>query len=201
LNLADEMVTILRMVTDEEKQALLGIARGAILQALRGRGSRAKAPEIAADSLPERLRRPGGAFVTIRHRGELRGCIGYIESPLPLAAVVAEVAEKAAFHDPRFQPLGEREAEEMVLEVSVLSPLEPIKSVEEIKVGYHGLLIEQGFSRGLLLPQVALEYGWTRDELLEHTARKAGLANDAWKDPASTLYVFSADIVQEEVHA
>jgi AmmeMemoRadiSam system protein A len=195
------MVTILRMVTEEEKQALLGIARGAILQAFRGHSSRPRAPEAGAESLPERLRRPGGAFVTIRHRGELRGCIGYIESPLPLAAVVAEVAEKAAFHDPRFQPLEEREAGEMVLEVSVLSPLEAIKSVEEIKVGYHGLLIEQGFSRGLLLPQVALEYGWTRDELLEHTARKAGLAKDSWKDPASTLYVFSADIVREEVHA
>jgi AmmeMemoRadiSam system protein A len=201
LNIVDEMVTILRMVTEEEKRTLLGIARGSILQALLGRGSRAKAPEASTESLPERLRRPGGAFVTIRHAGELRGCIGYIESPLPLATVVAEVAEKAAFHDPRFQPLGVREAEEMVLEVSILSPLEPITSVEEIKVGYHGLLIEQGFSRGLLLPQVAQEYGWTREELLEHTARKAGLGKDAWKDPASTLYIFSADIVREEVHA
>jgi AmmeMemoRadiSam system protein A len=189
------------MLTDEEKQALLGIARGAILRTFRPRKSNTELSEGKSTPVPESLRRPGGAFVTIRHRGELRGCIGYVESSLPLQTVVAEVAEKAAFHDPRFHPLTEREAEEMVLEVSVLSPLTVVTSPEEICVGSHGLLMEQGPFRGLLLPQVAAEYGWNREQFLEHTARKAGLPEDAWRHPATTLYVFSADVVREEIHA
>jgi len=189
------------MLTDEEKRTLLGIARGAILCAFRPRRSNAELSEGKPTPVPESLRRPGGAFVTIRHHGELRGCIGYVESTLPLHTVVAEVAEKAAFHDPRFHPLTEREAEEMVLEVSVLSPLAVVNSPEEIRVGSHGLLLEQGAFRGLLLPQVAAEYGWTREQFLEHTARKAGLPQDAWRHPATTLYLFSADVVREEVHA
>ena len=191
------------MLTEEEKHALLGIARGAILQALRAPTDRAQVPGLwgTKQPVPESLGRPGGAFVTVRRRGELRGCIGYIESSLPLTAVVAEVAEKAAFHDPRFPPLTAREAEEMVLEVSVLSPLTAVSSPEEIHVGQHGLVIEQGMTRGLLLPQVAVEYGWTREQLLEHTARKAGLPKDAWQDPSTALFVFTAEVVQENVHA
>jgi len=191
------------MLTDEEKHALLGIARGAVLQAFRAQTSPPELPggQGGGVTVPESLNRPGGAFVTIRHHGELRGCIGYIESLLPLSKVVAEVAEKAAFHDPRFQPLTAREAGEIALEVSILSPLIVVKSVEDIRVGYHGLLIEQGLARGLLLPQVALEYGWNREQFLEHTARKAGLPEDAWRDPSTTLFIFTADIVREEIHA
>jgi len=190
------------MLTDEEKRSLLGIARGAILQALHGRGAgRGQGPGGKTPGVLEGLLRPGGAFVTLRHRGELRGCIGYIESPLPLSEVVAEVAVKAAFHDPRFPPLSVAEAEEMTIEVSVLSPLVRVRSVNDIQVGIHGLVMELGFSRGLLLPQVAVEYGWNREQFLEHTARKAGLPADAWRDPACALYVFRADVVGEEDHA
>jgi AmmeMemoRadiSam system protein A len=138
--------------------------------------------------------------VTLRKDHELRGCIGYIESRFPLADVVGEVAVKAAFEDPRFPPLTVSELEEITIEVSVLSPLQPVHDLEEIQVGVHGLLIELAGRRGLLLPQVASEYRWDRETFLENTARKAGLPRNAWKDPQAKIYLFSAEIAGEEVH-
>jgi AmmeMemoRadiSam system protein A len=145
-----------------------------------------------------RLAEPSGAFVTIRQHGELRGCIGYIESHHPLAVVVSEVAVKAATEDPRFAPMTQSELARATLEVSILTPLRQITDISEIEVGTHGLLLELGGHRGLLLPQVASEYEWDRETFLESTARKAGLPGEAWKDSGAKIFIFTADIVSEE---
>ncbi|HUI63260.1 MAG TPA: AmmeMemoRadiSam system protein A [Bacteroidota bacterium] len=181
------------MATADEQRELLAIAREAIA------GSLKRKPLRDLAQAHGRLAEPGGAFVTIRIGDQLRGCIGYIESPLPLARVVAEVAVKAAREDPRFPPLTIEELDLANLEVSVLSPMRPVQDVAEIRVGEHGLLLELGWRRGLLLPQVALEFGWNAREFLENTARKAGLHPNAWQDPNAKLYMFSAEVCHEEL--
>lgn len=180
------------MLTHEERTRLMMIAREAIVRALHHEAP----PDVSTVS--GALARRGGAFVTIRLDNELRGCIGYIESDLSLAHVVAEVAVKAARDDPRFPPLSVDEAELVSLEVSVLSPMHEVKDPGEIQVGEHGLLLELGRNRGLLLPQVATEFGWGREEFLAHTARKAGLPAGAWRDPDAKLYLFRAEVCHEE---
>jgi AmmeMemoRadiSam system protein A len=194
------------MMTPEERQALIAVARASIARGFEERGT--PLPPAAAGmgegppALPSgRLDLNSGAFVTLREEGELRGCIGYIESPLPLRRVVEEVAEKAAFEDPRFSPLEPSEFSRVTIEVSVLTPPERMKSPDEIVVGEHGLIIECKGRRGLLLPQVATEYGWDRDQFLQHVCRKAGLAPDAWRDPEAAVYLFRADIIEEAHHA
>jgi len=180
------------MLSRETRRELLRIARGAIAGAL----GQPAAPLPATED--DALRVASGAFVTLRIHHALRGCIGYIESSLPLAEVVAEVALKAAFEDPRFPPLTDAEFKNVTIEVSVLSPLERVIRIEDIQVGVHGLLLESGPRRGLLLPQVALEYEWDREAFLNATARKAGLPDRAWEDKQAALYMFTADIVEEE---
>jgi AmmeMemoRadiSam system protein A len=179
------------MLSTEDKQELLRIAREAIACALHERA--VLPPETRNDALLV----PSGAFVTLRIGHALRGCIGYVESTLPLAVVVAEVAQKAAFEDPRFPPLTPIEFSKMRLEISVLSPLERVTDVESIQVGVHGLLLESGSHRGLLLPQVPLEFGWDREEFLNATARKAGLPQEGWRDPQAALFAFTADVIEE----
>ena len=205
LKLSIEMVTLRQMLTEEEKRILLDIARASILRALKVRSAvpgeaPRRPPPDGFRELKGNLAEPRGAFVTIKLNGLLRGCIGYVESPLPLGRVVEEVAEKAAMEDPRFPPLTSAEAEAMEMEVSVLSPLRRVSDVGEIQVGVHGLVLELGRNRGLLLPQVAVEYGWDRQTFLEHTARKAGLPPNAWEDPRAKIYLFSAEVVREEHH-
>ncbi len=180
------------MFTPEEKRELLAIARAAIGDAL-------KATPFQRHGRPRgALAQPCGAFVTLRLDGDLRGCIGYIESSEPLADVVASVAVKAAFEDPRFPPLSPAEFGRVSVEISVLSPLRPVTDINEIEVGVHGLLLELGVNRGLLLPQVATEYGWGRIEFLANLARKAGLPRNSWSDPGARLFAFTADIIEEE---
>ncbi len=180
------------MFTPDEKRELLRIARDAISCALQGK--RAKTGTRVEGVLAQ----PSGAFVTLRINHDLRGCIGYIESSEPLADVVADVAVKAAFDDPRFPPLTSAEFPNVSLEVSVLSPMKLIKDIGEIEVGVHGLLLELGYQRGLLLPQVATEYGWDRLEFLGNVARKAGLPRTAWSDPKARIFTFRADVIVEE---
>jgi len=132
--------------------------------------------------------------VTIKRRGQLRGCIGYIEGRGPLYKTVEEMAEAAAFKDPRFMPVTEKELTELDYEISVLTPLQKIKDINEIEVGKHGIYIKKGWNSGLLLPQVATEYGWDRQTFVEHTCQKAGLPANAWKDKNAEIYIFSADI-------
>ncbi|MFH1754295.1 MAG: AmmeMemoRadiSam system protein A [Candidatus Latescibacterota bacterium] len=175
-----------------EKDYLLAIARNAILGEL-------DMPQahVARQSNPI-LRSHRGAFVTLKIAGRLRGCIGYIEGSSPLQKTIADMAKAAAFQDPRFPALTAKEVPSVTIEISILSPLFPITQPEEIEVGKHGLVIEQGYRRGLLLPQVASEYKWDRDVFLEHTCEKAGLAKDAWKDADTRIFVFSAQVFAEE---
>lgn len=144
--------------------------------------------------IPETLKHKQGAFVTIKKKGELRGCIGYIKGYLPLYETVEEMAKHAAFNDPRFEALKKEELKDIEIEISVLSPLKKIKSLDEIEVGKHGLYIEKGFYSGLLLPQVATEHNWDRKTFLEHTCYKAGLDKDAYKEKDTDIYIFTAEV-------
>jgi AmmeMemoRadiSam system protein A len=182
------------MLTHELKRELLGIARSSIAAALHLKPART----IGSPKISQELLQPCGAFVTIRIDHELRGCIGYMESLSPLADVVAEVAAKAALDDPRFPPLALRELDQATLEISILSPMRQISSKDEIHVGEHGLMLELGFSKGVLLPQVATEYGWNAEEFLEAVCRKSGLHRSAWKDPDAKISVFAAEVIDEE---
>ena len=178
-------------LTDDEKQALLRIARASILAELAGK----KPPAAKGQGALEEKR---GAFVCLKRRGRLRGCIGFIEARKPLARTVEEMAVAAALQDPRFPPLREDELKEISLEISVLTPLRRTADVGQIEVGTHGLYVRKGSRAGLLLPQVATEYGWDRDTFLKETCRKAGLAPDAWRDPETEIYLFSADVFGDE---
>ncbi|NIO03564.1 MAG: AmmeMemoRadiSam system protein A [Proteobacteria bacterium] len=142
----------------------------------------------------DRLKENRGAFVTLNKKGQLRGCIGNTRGNQPLHETVAEMAEAAAFSDPRFAPLSREELKDIDIEISALTPLRKIEDVQEVEVGVHGIYIEKGFFSGLLLPQVATEYGWDRITFLEHTCYKAGLHRNAWKEKDTNIYIFSADI-------
>lgn len=182
-------------MTDEEKEELLRIARTSIRRAL-GMGLDAPAPQ-GSPKPAGRLAEPGGAFVTLHLQGRLRGCIGYIQSHQPVAEVVEEVARKAALQDPRFPPVTRGEVSQLHIEISLLGPIVQVHAPEEIEVGRDGLMLELGSRRGLLLPQVATEHGWGREEFLENTAWKAGLPRDAWKDPKAHIHRFAAEIFEE----
>ncbi len=169
-----------------DRKLLLRIARTSITCAVRNE----TLPdfEVTSPSLQEKC----GAFVTLEIKSRLRGCIGNIESDQPLYRVVRDMAIASALRDPRFPPLTAGELDRVVIEISVLSPLEKVERVEEIEVGKHGLLVRMGFDSGLLLPQVAARYGWDREEFLGETCRKAGLPRNTWQSPDCELYIFSA---------
>jgi AmmeMemoRadiSam system protein A len=132
--------------------------------------------------------------VTLKKNGRLRGCIGHIVGRQSLADTVCEMAQAAAFEDPRFPPLSPSELDELEIEISAMTPLKEIDTVEEIQVGTHGLYIVNGGRSGLLLPQVAAEYGWDCRTFLEQTCRKAGLPQDAWKASGTRIFTFTADV-------
>ena len=175
-------------LSEEEKKTLHHIAKTVIENKARGKDL----PEFKIESPV--LKENRGAFVTLQKKGQLRGCIGYIEGHGPLHNTIKEMAEAAAFRDPRFSPVKEKELPELDIEISVLTPLKRIKDVNEIQVGTHGIYIKKGWSSGLLLPQVATEYGWDRQTFLDHTCQKAGLPSAAWKEKDTEIYIFSADI-------
>ncbi|MFA6281391.1 MAG: AmmeMemoRadiSam system protein B [Candidatus Omnitrophota bacterium] len=175
-----------------EKKELLNIARSTIESYLRSN----KVPEFKVDS--KMLDEKRGAFVTLKKNGELRGCIGRIIADMPLYEVVANVAVDSAVNDPRFEPLRYQELKDVEIEISVLTPFEKIKNLDEIDVGKHGLIIKQGFSSGLLLPQVPLEYGWDKETFLKHLCLKAGLPQEAYQDEDAAIYKFSAIVFNEK---
>ncbi len=142
------------------------------------------------------LARPSGVFVTLERGRRLRGCIGQVEPIESLAIAVARCAIAAAHEDPRFEPVVLPELPEIEIELSVLSALEPIRP-EMIEVGRHGLFVTRGSRRGLLLPQVAGDRGWHRERFLEETCAKAGLEPHAWRDPATLLRAFTAEVFSE----
>jgi len=175
-------------LTEAEKSFLRQLALAEIMARFRGPTQVPEAPP--GGQLEERR----GAFVTLTKHGALRGCIGHIQGDLPLIETVKEMARSAAFNDPRFPPVTEEELDDLELEISVLTPLRLIKDAKEIEVGLHGLYLEcQGYA-GLLLPQVASEYGWSREEFLAHTCMKAGLSTKCWQQSETQIYIFSADV-------
>jgi AmmeMemoRadiSam system protein A len=178
-------------LSSKDKKELLRIARDSIAASLTG-GAISTTPRLS-----QSLQQACGAFVTLHLHGELRGCIGYIEARMPLWETVQDAAEKAALEDPRFAPLTFSEFQDVQIEISILSPLTAVRDVNEIVVGTHGLVVDAGYARGLLLPQVATEWGWGRAQFLSQTCRKAGLAPDAWKSEKVTLYSFTSAVFSE----
>ncbi|MCG3197963.1 MAG: AmmeMemoRadiSam system protein A [Candidatus Omnitrophica bacterium] len=177
----------------DEQRFLLDLARESI-RAL-GRGARMESLEVPPES---RLSAPRAAFVTLHKRGKLRGCIGHLGADRPLHQTVAKMAYEAAFHDPRFEPVALEELPDLDVEISVLTPPEPVESEDEIVVGRDGLIVEGEGRRGLLLPQVASSRGWDVATFLEQTCHKAGLDSEAWKRPTVKVYRFTAFVFGEK---
>lgn len=172
----------------EERTSLLRLARNAIAFAV--------GEPVTSEAIPtQHLLEPRGAFTTLHYAGALRGCIGFIEPLYPLWETVQHTARAAAFDDPRFPPLTRDEFPDTELEISVMSLLRPI-APEEVVVGVHGLIVSQHGRRGLLLPQVAPEWGWDRETFLSQTCLKAGLPPDAWRKGAM-LEAFTAEVFKE----
>ncbi len=146
-----------------------------------------------------------GVFVTLKSypRKKLRGCIGYIEGIMPLKKALAEVSISSAFNDPRFPPVRKSELKSLLIEISVLTPPElievknPEEYPEQIKIGQDGLIVQFGFRKGLLLPQVPVEWKWNSKEFLSNTCMKAGLTPDCWLDSQIQIYKFSAEVFSE----
>lgn len=179
------------LLTKKEQKDLLKIARDTIVSYV----TASTIPSVVPAS--KGLNLATGCFVTIKQHGQLRGCIGNFVSDQPLYRLVQEMAVSAATRDPRFYPMKPKDLDEFELEISVLSPLELISSVEEIQVGVHGIYLAKNSYRGVLLPQVATEYGWDRETFLKHTCLKAGLPENAWKKDCE-IYIFSALVFGEK---
>lgn len=177
-------------LSDQEKVILLKTARERIKADLKL--GRAKYPEPTA-----KLKEICGAFVTLHSSGMLRGCIGNIVGRKPLIGTVLNMAHAAAFEDPRFPKLTAEELSSIDIEISVLSPLRRITDINEIKLGVHGIYLTLGYKAGVLLPQVATEQSWNRDQFINHTCMKAGLPENAWQDPSAVIEIFSAVIFSE----
>jgi AmmeMemoRadiSam system protein A len=177
-------------LSEADRAALLELARRAVTE-----GVLLQKPlePIPADGIFTARR---GAFVTIHVRGRLRGCIGIVEPADPLGEVVAHCAAGAALHDLRFPPIRAEELEHVEIEISLLSPPEPIPS-DQIVIGQHGLLIAREGKRGLLLPQVAIEHKLTREQFLDETCRKAGIPPKSWQDTGTEVYGFTCEVFSE----
>lgn len=174
-------------LNEKEKKKLLEIARRSVEQVV---GTRSLYQvDATGDAALDQER---GAFVTLKKAGQLRGCIGVTQATEPLYQTVRDIAALASLRDPRFQPVSAQELPQLEYEVSVLSPLEPVRDVKRIQVGQDGLLIKNGLNEGLLLPQVAAEEHWNRTTFLEETCRKAGMNPDCWKDDKTDIFRFTA---------
>ena len=177
-------------LTPEEERTSLKLARQALEHYFKT-GGILRSP-VASGTLKEQR----GAFVTLTVDGELRGCIGYPLPEKPLDETIIEMAVAAATQDTRFEPLAANELKKLKMEISVLGLPEPVKEPAEVRVGSHGIIVSKGFHRGLLLPQVPVEYGWDRETYLDHGCLKAGLPPDAWKKGAK-IEVFTAQVFSE----
>lgn len=177
------------LLSEDERGALLRVAREAIAAHLRG------VPRPVPVQLPV-LDRRAGVFVSLHHGHDLRGCIGHIEDDQPLSAVIPASAVAAATSDPRFPPLTPAELDAISIELSILGPLVPITGPDQLEIGEHGLVVERGWRRGLLLPQVAVEWNWDAETFLARTCHKAGLPDEAWKSGTS-IWRFAAEVFGE----
>jgi AmmeMemoRadiSam system protein A len=178
------------MTSETDRALLLRLARDAIaahVTGIRNPQSAIRGPQSAI------LESRGGAFVSLHRSGDLRGCIGHIYANEPLGMVVPRCAVAACSADPRFPPITTAELVDVKIEISLLGPLEPMTAPHEIEIGRHGVLVEDGWHRGLLLPQVASEWGWDVDTFIAETCRKAGLARDA-STRGAKLWRFGAEV-------
>ena len=181
------MPSFIFMLENQEKAYLKELVRQSITARLEGDDA-ATPPEPPTAKLKREL----GAFVTLKQNGRLRGCIGNVHGRGPLYETIWDMARAAAFNDPRFPALTAEEFDELDVEISVLSPVEPCRDVNSIEVGRHGLIVHRGAHQGLLLPQVPVEWGWDREQFLRQTCLKAGLAEDAWNKAGTDVYWFEA---------
>ncbi len=175
-------------LNEEEKAQLRQFVKETIHRRLEGK------PLFQLETDSTNLNQLRGAFVSLHKEGRLRGCIGHIRGDRPLKDTIKDMAVAAAFDDPRFPPLSQEEFDKLDIEISVLTPLQEIDKLDRIEVGKHGIYITKGYRAGLLLPQVATEYGWDRNTFLQQTCVKAGLPLNAWKDKDTRIFIFSADI-------
>jgi len=179
------------MLTKEEKSYSLKLARKTLERYFYGDYELETPPKEFKNLWEKR-----GAFVTLLKERHLRGCIGVLEPVYPLYETIQKMALEAAFEDPRFPPLKAEELPLIEIEISVLSPLKP-GTVEEVEVGKHGVYLVKGYHRGVLLPQVPVEYGWDKKIFLEHVCLKAGLLPECYKDPNTKIYLFTAEVFKE----
>ncbi|ALT69584.1 TIGR00296 family protein [Methanobrevibacter millerae] len=183
------------MISEENGQYLVEVAKNAISTYLET-GRRPFIPEDCPEELKEEL----GVFVTLNKKHRLRGCIGYPEPVKSLIESTIDVAIAAAFDDPRFPELKKEEYNDLEFEVTVLTQPElieiahPDQYLKEIEIGRDGLIIQKGYARGLLLPQVAPENGFSVEEFLDHTCMKAGISADSWMDESCDVYKFQGQI-------
>ncbi len=178
-------------LTDTDRAMLLNLARTTLEKVLSG-----KMPETPKTTDFPTVRQHRGAFVSLHRGTRLRGCIGTFENTTPLWKTVQRMAVQAALYDPRFPAVTLAELPSLNIEISALTPL--VESApDEIQVGKHGVMIEKKERSGVLLPQVATQHGWDREEFLQHTCLKAGLPPEAWRKDA-TIWAFQADVFQEK---
>jgi len=184
-------------LSEAEQRTLLKVARDSVTAAVCHTTFEKPPPT-------ENLTRKFGVFVTLHRYGDLRGCLGRFEANhTPLIDLVEIMARESALNDTRFRPVSPDEIDELDIEISVLTPMRRVNSPDEVEVGKHGLYIigpspMGGKRHGTLLPQVATEHGWDRTTFLEHTARKAGLSPDAWKDKETEIFVYEAQVFGEK---
>lgn len=180
------------MLSVEQKKKLLDIARSSLEHYLK---TGKKLPLEETDPV---LQKEMGAFVTLNENHDLRGCIGNIVGRQPLYLTVRDMAVESGIGDPRFSQVKLSELKDIEFEISVLSPLEKIDSVDKIEMGKHGVLVKKGFNSGVFLPQVATDTGWTKEEFLSNLcSQKAGLKSDAWKNKDTEIYIFTAEVFSE----
>jgi len=178
-------------MNDTQKQTLLKVARDTVEAVIK-----AEPTETPQSDDPE-LNAPCGCFVTLKNQGRLRGCIGRFISDSPLIELIAEMAKASATSDPRFfaDPITAGELDQLDVEISVLSPLKRTDEPLSLRLGIDGIYIKRGHMSGCFLPQVATETGWSKEEFLSYCcAHKAGLAPDAWREPETEVYLFTADV-------
>ncbi|MHC4489889.1 MAG: AmmeMemoRadiSam system protein A [Planctomycetota bacterium] len=181
-------------MNDVQKQTLLGVARDTVEAVIK------RHPTEKPRSDDPELNAPCGCFVTLKNKGRLRGCIGQFISESPLIELIGQMAKASATGDPRFfaDRIIPDELEELDIEISVLSPLQRADEPLSLRLGVDGIYIKKGPASGCFLPQVATETGWSKEEFLSYCcAHKAGLASDAWKDPETEVYFFTADVFGE----
>ena len=178
-------------LSEEDRHRALQLARTAVVEAVTHRKLRESFPHDGI--FAERL----GVFVTLQVRSRLQGCIGVTEAREPLGEAIVRCAASAALEDPRFSPMKAEQLPDLSIEISILSPLQPI-APEAVEIGRHGLFVRQHLQRGLLLPQVAIEHHLTREQFLQETCSKAGLIRDAWRDPETQVFGFTCEVFSEQ---